>query len=125
MKTKILMLVALLFAITTGVNAQGMQRRTVEERLKSAMGRLTDSLQLSPDQQTKTSAVFTDFFTAQDKMREDARAGGNRPDRSVFQTMRDDRDANLKDIFTGVQYNTFNDNVEGSMTPQRMQVTRI
>jgi hypothetical protein len=121
MKTKISMLLALLFAIATGVNAQGMQRRTVEERVKSVMDKLTDSLNLNQDQQTKTSAVFTDFYTAQDKMREDARASGNRPDRSVFQKMAEDRDEKLKGIFTDDQYKKFKDGVEDSLRPRRMQ----
>ena len=89
MKSKISMLVALLFAVTMGVNAQGMQRRTVEERVKSVMDKLTDSLALDQSEQDKTSSVFKDFYTAQDKMREDARASGNRPDRSEFEKMTD------------------------------------
>ena len=113
MKTKISMLIALLFAITIGANAQqGMQRRTVEERVKAAMDKITDSLQLNQDQQQKTSAVFTDFYTAQDKMREDARASGNRPDRSEFEKMMNDRDEKLKAIFTDDQYKKFKDDVE-------------
>lgn len=124
MKTKISMLVALLFAITIGANAQGMQRRTVEERVKSAMDKISDSLQLSQDQQSKTSAVFTDYYTAQDKMREDARARGNRPDRSVFEKMMNDRDEKLKAIFTDDQYKKFKDQLEATLRPQRMQGTK-
>lgn len=124
MKTKISMLVALLFAITIGTNAQGMQRRTVEERVKSAMDKISDSLQLSQDQQSKTSAVFTDYYTAQDKMQGDARASGNRPDRSVFEKMMNDRDERLKAIFTDDQYKKFKDQLEATLRPQRMQGTR-
>ena len=88
MKTKISMFIALLFAATIGTYAQqGMQRRTVEERVKSAMDKLIDPLKLDQAQQDKTSAVFTDYYTSQDKMREDARASGNRPDRSVLEKM--------------------------------------
>ena len=122
MKTKISMLIALFFAITIGANAQqGMQRRTVEERVKSAMDKISDSLQLNQDQQQKTSAVFTDYYTSMDKMREDARASGNRPDRSEFEKMMNDRDEKLKAIFTDDQYKKFKDEVEPSMRPQRRQ----
>lgn len=124
MKTKISMLITLLFAITVGVSAQGMQRRTVEERVKSAMDKLTDSLQLNADQQQKTSTVFTDYYTAQDKMREDARASGNRPDRSVFEKMMSERDDKLKAIFTDDQYKKYKDDVEATLRPQRMQGNR-
>ncbi len=122
MKTKISMLIALLFAITLGANAQqGMQRRTVEERVKAAMDKISDTLQLNQDQQQKTSAVFTDYYTTMDKMRADARASGNRPDRSEFEKMMNDRDEKLKAIFTDDQYKKFKDNVEPSMRPQRRQ----
>jgi len=121
MKSKISMLVALLFAATIGVNAQGMQRRTVEERVKSVMDKLTDSLALDQSEQDKTSVVFKDFYTAQDKMREDARASGNRPNRSEFEKMANDRDDKLKAIFTDDQYKKYKDHVEASLRPQRRQ----
>jgi hypothetical protein len=122
MKTKITTFIALLFAITINATAQqGMQRRTVEERVKSVMDKLTSPLSLDADEQTKTAAVFTDFYTAQDKMREDARASGNRPDRSEFVKMMSDRDEKLKAIFTEDQYKKFTDEVEPTLRPQRRQ----
>src|SRR5258708_26384209 len=122
MKTKITMLIAFLFAVTISTNAQqGMQRRTVEERVKSAMDKLTTPLNLDTAEQGKTTAVFTDFYTAQDKMREDARASGNRPDRSIFEKMTNDRDEKLKAIFTDDQYKKFKNEVEPTLRPQRQQ----
>jgi hypothetical protein len=122
MKTKITMLIAFLFAIMISTNAQQqMQRRTVEERVKSAMDKLITPLNLDAAEQSKTTAVFTDFYTAQDKMREDARASGNRPDRSVFEKMTNDRDEKLKAIFTDDQYKKFKDEVEPTLRPQRQQ----
>ena len=122
MKTKITMFIALLFTIAISTNAQqGMPRRTVEERVKSAMDKLTTSLTLDTAEQSKTTAVFTDFYTAQDKMREDARASGNRPDRSVFEKMTSDRDEKLKAIFTDDQYKKFKNEVEPTLRPQRQQ----
>ena len=120
MKTKISMLVAFLFAATISTYAQqGMQRRTVEERVQAAMTKLTDSLKLDQAEQDKTKAVFTDYYTAQNKMREDARASGNRPDRSVFEKMMNDRDEKLKAIFTEEQYKKYKDEVEATLRPQR------
>ena len=120
MKTKISMLVALLFAATISTQAQqGMQRRTVEERVKSAMDKISDPLKLDKTQQDKTTAVFTDFFTSQNKMREDAGASGTRPDRSVFEKMANDRDEKLKAIFTDDQFKKFKDEIEPTLRPQR------
>ncbi len=121
MKTKITMFIALLFAITINANSQGMQRRTVEERVKAAMDKMTTPLNLDTAEQSKTAAVFTDFYTAQNKMREDARASGTRPDRSVFEKMMNDRDDKLKAIFTDEQYKKYKDEVEPTLRPQRQQ----
>ena len=121
MKTKITMFIALLFAITINANSQGMQRMTVEERVKAAMDKMTTPLNLDTAEQSKTAAVFTDFYTAQNKMREDARASGTRPDRSVFEKMMNDRDDKLKAIFTNEQYKKYKDEVEATLRPQRPQ----
>ncbi len=122
MKTKITLAVALMFAATFATKAQqqqGFQRKTVEERVKSAMQKISDPLKLDKDEQDKTTAVLTDFYTQQDKMRQDARASGNRPDRSTFEKMANDRDDKLKGIFTEDQFKKFKDEVEPSMRPQR------
>jgi nitrogen fixation/metabolism regulation signal transduction histidine kinase len=124
MKTKISMLVALLFSVSIAAIAQqqgGWKRQTVEERVKSAMDKMTGTLQLDTAEQSKTSTVFTDFYTAQDKMREDARASGTRPDRSVIEKMTSDRDDKLKAIFTDDQYKKFVSDVEPTLHPQRPQ----
>ena len=54
-------------------------------------------------------------------MREDARASGTRPDRSVFEKMMNDRDDKLKAIFTNEQYKKYKDEVEATLRPQRPQ----
>lgn len=126
MKTKISMLVALLFAATISTQAQqgGMQQRTVEERVKSAMDKISDPLKLDKTQQDKTTAVFTDYYTSQDKMRADARASGARPDRSVMEKMSNDRDDKLKSIFTDDQFKKFKSDIEPTLRPQRPQGTQ-
>jgi protein CpxP len=125
MKTKITMLAAFLFAAIIGVYAQqGMPRRTVEERVKSAMDKISDPLKLDQAQQDKTSAVFTDFYTAQNKMREEARSSGTRPDRSVMEKMAADRDDKLKAIFSDDQFKKFKSDIEPTLRPQRPQGTQ-
>ena len=125
MKVKTPMLFALLFAATISTYAQqGMQRRTVEERVKSAMDKISDPLKLDKTQQDKTTAVFTDYYTTMDKTREDARASGTRPDRSVMEKMSSDRDDKLKSIFTDDQFKKFKSDIESTVRPQRPQGTQ-
>ncbi|MEO6837068.1 MAG: hypothetical protein ABI261_06070 [Ginsengibacter sp.] len=121
MKTKITMLLALILMATTGIYAQGMQHMTVPERVKSAMDKMTTPLTLTDAQVTSTQSVFTDYYTAQTKMFEDARTSGQRPDRDAFKKMTDDRDAKLKAIFTPDQYTKFTNEVEATLRPQRRQ----
>ncbi len=87
MKTKITMLFAFILLATTGLFAQGMQRRTVPERVKMTMDKITPALNLDATQQASTDSVFTDFYTAQMKMFQDARDSGERPDRSQFEKL--------------------------------------
>ena len=125
MKTKITMLVALIFAATVSTRAQqGMQRRTVEERVKSAMNKILDPLKLDQAQQDKTKDIFTEYYTSQDKIREDARASGTRPDRSVREKLANDRDDQLKSIFTDDQFQKFKNDIEPTLRPQRSQGTQ-
>jgi len=125
MKTKITMLVALIFAATVSTRAQqGMQQRTVEERVKSAMNKILDPLKLDQAQQDKTKDIFTEYYTSQDKIREDARASGTRPDRSVREKLANDRDDKLKSIFTDDQFQKFKNDIEPTLRPQRSQGTQ-
>ena len=121
MKTKITMLFALILMATTGIYAQGMQRMTVPERVKMTMDKITPALNLTATQQASTDSVFTGFYTDQMKMFQDARASGERPDRSQFQKLMDDRDAKLKEIFTADQYTKFKNEVEANLRPQRQR----
>ena len=119
MKRKITMLFALILIATTGMYAQGMQRRTVPERVKATMDKITTPLNLDASQASRTDSVFTDYYTAQMKMFQDAQASGNRPDRSAFQKLMQDRDAKLQTIFTADQYTKFKNEVEETLRPQR------
>jgi len=118
MKLKFKLLIAFILLATTGVYAQGFQRQTVPERVKTTMEKL-QPLQLNQTQIQQTDSVFTDFYTSQNKMREDARASGTRPDRSVFEKMSSDRDEKLKTIFTADQFTKFKNEIEATLRPQR------
>lgn len=118
MKLKFKLLIAFILLATTGVYAQGFQRQTVPERVKTTIEKL-QPLQLNQTQIQQADSVFTDFYTSQNKMREDARASGTRPDRSVFEKMSSDRDEKLKTIFTADQFTKFKNEIEATLRPQR------
>jgi hypothetical protein len=119
MKKEITMLIALILMATTGIFAQGMQRRTVPERVKMTMDKITPALNLDAIQQSSTDKVFTDFYNSQMKMFQDARDSGERPDRSHAQKLMEQKDAKLKEIFTADQYTKYKDEVEATLRPQR------
>ena len=123
MKTKLTMLVALFLMATGATFAQQSDGQSVadrvQQRVKMVMDKLNPALNLNADQQSKTETVFSDYYNAQMKMFQDARASGNRPDRTAWQKLTDDRDAKLKGIFTSDQYNKFKNEVEETLRPQR------
>lgn len=121
MKTKISLLLSFILMASFSSFAQGQQRRTVEERVKAVMEKLSTPLSLDASQTQKTESVFTDYYKAQDKMRENARTSGERPDRSVFEKMTNDRDEKLKAIFTADQFTKYKNEVEASLRPQRQR----
>ena len=120
-KTILLFAVALVAFVTTRAQGGG-QQRTPEERVKATMERLAE-LKLDKDQTDKTTAVFTDFYNARQKMMEEMRAGGGTPDRDAMrekgQKMAAERDEKLKKIFNEEQYKKWKDTIEPSMRPQR------
>jgi periplasmic protein CpxP/Spy len=120
MKTKISLLLSFILMATISSFAQAPQRRTVEERVKLVMEKLS-ALNLDQSQAQKTDSVFVDYYKAQEKMREDARASGERPDRSVFEKMTNDRNEKLKAIFTADQFTKYKNEVEATLRPQRQR----
>ncbi len=113
MKQKLMLLLAFLLAVNIGVFAQqggqGGQRRTVEERVKAVLERLTTDLQLNKDQQVKLDSIFTKSYKAMDKMREDAQATGQRPDREAFMKLNAERDEKVKGVLTDDQFKKYKD----------------
>lgn len=121
MKTKIALLFTLIVMTTATSFAQNspQMRRTVEERVQSAMEKISTPLMLTPEQIQKTDSVFTIFYKAQDKIREEMMASGNRPDRSVYEKLISEREASLKTIFTDDQYTKYTKEILPTLQPQR------
>ncbi len=122
MKKQILLMVAAALLGIATVSAQGFQRKTVEERVKETMDKIAE-FKLDKTNSDKADTVFTTFYKAQQKMMEDMMAGGGQMDRDAFRTGRqklaDERDAQLKLIFSDDQYKKWKDEIEPSMRPQR------
>ncbi|HVZ55225.1 MAG TPA: hypothetical protein VG870_01085 [Chitinophagaceae bacterium] len=124
MKSKHVLLTALLLAGTLLAGAQGggFPRRTVEERVKMVMDKIS-VLNLDKDKLDQTDSVFTQFYRDMDAKREEMRSGGGSPDwsqmRETMQKMMADRDDKLKKIFTDDQFKKWKDEIEPSLRPQR------
>ncbi|MDP9230296.1 MAG: hypothetical protein M3O67_06465 [Bacteroidota bacterium] len=125
MKTKIGFLVILLIAGIFAANAQGgqgFQRHTVEERVKNVNDKIAD-LKLDKNQLALTDSIFTDYYKAQDKTREDMMASGGQFDRDkmreTMQKFADDRDEKLKKIWSEAQFKKFKDEIETTLRPQK------
>lgn len=128
MKSKyVFALLSMVLAATFSFAQGGFQRRTVEERVKMVMDKLAD-FKMDKDKSAKVEKVFTDYYTSMDKMRDEMRSSGGTPDRqamrSKFMKMTQDRDDELKKLFSDDEYKKWKDEIEPSMRPQRGQGRR-
>jgi periplasmic protein CpxP/Spy len=122
MKKKIVLFLAVTLSVVFSANAQGGQRRTAEERVKTAMDKLAD-FKLDKDKSALTDSAFMAYYKAQDKTREEMMAAGGTPDRDAMrekmQKFAAERDEKLKKIFTEAQYKKWKDEIEQTLRPQR------
>ncbi len=123
MKKQFVLMVAAAVIGITSVNAQGgFQRRTVEERVKSVHEKLDSAFKPGADKLASIDAIFTTYFTAQDKAREEMMASGT-PDRDAMraknQELMGQRDDKLKNVLTEAEMKKWKDEIEPSMRPQR------
>lgn len=118
MKKQLVFFAFLLMAAVATVNAQGPQRRTVEERVKLAMEKLTPGLGLDKITESRTDSIFTNYYKAMDIIRENLQPGVP-IDRAVFEKAANDRDEALKKVLSADQFKKFKDEVEASLRPQR------
>lgn len=118
MKNKILLMLVLLLVGSVGVYAQGggFQRRTVEERVKMTVEKLSPTLSLNKDQQTQLEAAYTTYYQGTDGLR----LGGGRPDRSAFEKLATERDEKVKGFLDEGQYKKYQEQLE-AMKQQRRE----
>ncbi len=119
MKSRILVLCLSMFSLSLVTNAQGnFQRRSIEERVKEVMTKITPALALTAEQQPKADSAFTQYYRSMQALREGMQPG-SRPDRSQFEKLTIERDEKLKAVLTPDQYKKFKDEVEETLRPQR------
>lgn len=122
MKIKHGLLLALLISGAIAVNAQG-NRRTVEERVKAIHEKMDSAFKLGAEQQAKVDTAFANYYRQQEKMREEMRSGGERPDfqamREKMQPLTDARDKELRTLLTDEQFKKWKDEIEPAMMPRR------
>ena len=120
MKIKIFLACLFVFAFAIVGNAQGFQRRTVEERVKRTVDTLTTVFKLEKNVQDQAGTVLTDYYKATDKLREGL-AQGERPDRAEMDKLVEARDEKLKKVLTEDQFKKFKDEIEPALRPRRRQ----
>jgi protein CpxP len=124
MKKQLVVIALTVFAFIGTASAQGgFQRRTVEERVKSVHEKLDSAFKPTAAKLTAIDAIFTDYYTTQDKTRDDMMAAGADRDamRAKFTELATARDEKLKKELTEDQMKVWKDTIEPSMRPQRRQ----
>lgn len=129
---KIIFSVALLvLAAGTSVMAQGgdppaprpPQLRTVEERVQMTHQKIDSAFKLDAAKLAQTDSIFARFHRASDKVREELRSGGERPDpqvmREKMQPLMEARDKELQAVLGDEKFKTWKEVIEPSMRRQR------
>jgi len=119
MKTKVVLIISSFLFVAVAVNAQGGQRRTVEERVQVVQQKLDSAFKLDKTKLADADSTFANYYRATDKVREDMMSGGGQFDRQAFmdklQPITDDRDKKLQTILTADQFKTWKETIEPSM----------
>jgi periplasmic protein CpxP/Spy len=95
---------------------QPQQMKTPEERAEHQTKRWTKELSLTPDQASKTKAVFLDRDTKIEALKsKHASSADKKAMHAEEKTIREQADASLKGIFTPEQYATYTSKKEHPM----------
>jgi|SRR5687768_13635517 len=122
MKLKFGFFLTLMIAGVIVTNAQG-GRRTVEERVQAVHAKMDSAFKLDTEKQEKADSAFAGYYRQQDKIREEMRSGGERPDfqaiREKMQPALDARDKELKALLTDEQFKKWKEEIEPALMPRR------
>jgi len=119
MKKQLLLLVALMMAGTALLNAQGPQRRTVEERVQIVHHKMDSTFKYDAAKLAKVDTVFAHYYRSTDKVREELMSGGERPDMTVMrekvQPYMEARDKELKVLMGDDNFKKWKEEIEPTM----------
>jgi hypothetical protein len=121
MKKQFLLIAAILLAGTAVVNAQGggggnFPRRTVQERIQVVHQKIDSAFKLDAVKLAQVDSAFANYYRAQDRLREEMQAGGDRNAmREKMQPLTDARDKELKTALGDDNFKKFKDEIEPSM----------
>ncbi|MFV0605390.1 MAG: hypothetical protein ACK5NK_06055 [Niabella sp.] len=124
MKTKALLLAVSLFVFSGIIHAQ-KSKRSVESRVEFVMKKM-DALNLNKDTYSNVSNIFTDFYKAQDKIRDNIQGPATTLGQGFvpqdYQSVRkqnekiiEDREKKLKKALTAEQYKKWTTEIEPSL----------
>ena len=125
MKFKVVLVLVLSLCGAVMLNAQqgNFPQRTVEERVKAVHEKLDSAFKFDAAKQGKIDSVFATYYRQQDKVREELRSGGERPDRetviAMMQPAIEARDKELKTILSEAEFKKWKEEIEPAMMQQR------
>lgn len=120
MKKQLVVFAILLLAGTVTVSAQGGggggPRRTIEERVQTIHQKVDSAFKLDAAKLTQVDSVFAKYYRAQDKVREEVMAGGDRSAmREKMQPLTEARDKELQVLLGEANYKKWKEEIEPSM----------
>lgn len=129
MKTKSLILAFVLFLFTGIAQAQNSKRNPLEAKVENVTKRF-EVLKLDKETTETITEIFTDFYTAQDKIRDNIQGpattlaqGFARQDyqsvRKQNEKIIDDRDKRLKKSLSAEHYKKWTDEIEPSLRARK------
>ncbi|MET0394383.1 MAG: hypothetical protein ABW019_14650 [Chitinophagaceae bacterium] len=123
MKRSIFVALLVMLAAGSSVMAQGPQRRTVEERVKAVHEKIDSAFRLDAAKLVQADSIFAGYYRSSDKVREELRSGGERPDpqvmRDKMQPIMEARDKELRGVLGDDNFKVWKEVIEPSMRPQR------
>lgn len=123
MKTLVFIILLASLATGTSATAQRPQGRTVEERVKAIHEKIDSAFKPDAAKLSRIDSLLADFYRSADKVREDLRSGGGRPDpqamREKMQPLTEARDKELQAVLGDDDFKIWKEVIEPSMRPQR------
>lgn len=127
MKTRAVILAIVLFICGGTLYAQS--KRSLESRVETVMSKF-ESLKLDKATTETVTEIFTDFYTAQDKLRDNIQGPATGLAQGLvrqdYQSVRkqneriiETREKSLKKALTAEQYKKWTDEIEPSLRPRR------